>query len=561
MPTYALRPVAWFCALSCTPWVSAQTAPPTGNPLNTLPQIQTPQPVPAAPVLMPDAELQLSKRLTPKLELSTLITTQRIDIAGVQAIPFEEVAALFQPLAGKQVTLEQLALAVQQATQLYQKAGFPLSFVYLPDQNFNQGIVRVRAVEGHVQQVNIQGNVGRSEALLREVAQPIVEDRPLQGDVFTRQTLIMARMLHLQVKAQVNLPQTTDGATPLLLEVEQQPVEFNLSGDFTQSNPKAIANLTLNDALWAGSQWQFAALLENPDKERFVSAAWNQWLTAQGTTMRLSFSDFKGKDNYAFGQINDITTQRKLEWSVSHPWKLAAQTSTIVGASIYGLNYGKSYEFPNQNVSYDSQEKVRAAHAYLQWQKTGMQSSQNAKVAITQGINSLGAGQSQSAGLAANAMRFDFSRLNMDYELRWRFKSLWGAAFAVSGQASAQTLPTSERVSFGSWRFGRAYQAGEATGDRGIGTSVEVNRLIPFPNRRWVKSLEPYLLYEYAHTRFHRNTYASQTLRSSSFGVRFGDQRTYALDLSVSKPQGDKSLYNTKRSVRYSLSLTYQFDL
>ena len=507
-----------------------------------------------------EAELQLSKQLAPKLELSTIIATQRIDIAGVQAIPFEEVAALFQPLAGQQVTLEQLALAVQQATQLYQKAGFPLSFVYMPEQSFEQGIVRIRAVEGYVQQVNIQGNVGRSEALLREVAQPILEERPLQGDVFTRQTLIMARMLHLHVKAQANLPQTTDGATPLTLEVEQEPVVFNLSGDFTQSNPKAIANLTLNDALWAGSQWQFSALLQNPDKERFVSAAWNQWLTAQGTTMRLSFSDFKGKDNYAYGQLDDITTQRKLEWSVSHPWKLAANTSTIVGGSIYGLNYGRKYELFGQNLGYDSQEKVRAVQATLHWQKSGMQSSQNAKLAFTQGINGLGASQKQSA-LNNDAIHLDFSRLNVDYELRWRFKSLWGAAFAASGQASADTLPTSERVSFGSWRFGRGYLAGEASGDQGIGASIEVNRLIPLPQWRWIKSVEPYLLYEQARTRFHRNTYASQTLRSSSFGVRFGDQRTYALDLSVSKPQGDKSIYNPKRNVRYNLSLTYQFDL
>ena len=562
MPTHALRPVAWLYALSCAPVVSAQTAPPTGNPLNTLPQIQTPQPAPAAPLLMPDAELQLSKRLAPKLELSTVITTQRIDIAGVQAIPFAEVAALFQPLAGKSVTLEQLALAVQQATQLYQKAGFPLSFVYLPEQNFAQGIVQVRAVEGYVQQINIQGNVGKSEALLRAVAQPIADSRPLQGDVFTHQTLILARMLHLQVKAQANLPQTTDGVTPLLLEVEQQPVVFNLSGDFTQSNPKAIANLTLNDALWAGSQWQFAGLLENPNKERFISAAWNQWLNAHGTTMRLSFSDFKGKDNYTYSQLDDITTQRKLELSISHPWKLAAQTSTIIGASPYGLNYGKRYEFTDPSRSdVQSQEKVRALQAHMQWQKTGPQSSQNAKATLTQGINGLGAGQQQTAGLLSNTARFDFSRLNVDYELRWRFQNLWGAAFAASGQASTDTLPTSERVSFGSWRFGRGYLAGEAAGDQGVGASVELNRLIPLPNQRWIKSLEPYLLYEEARTKFHRNTFASQTLRSSSLGVRFGDQRTYALDLSVSKPHGDKSLRNPKQKVRYSLSLTYQFDL
>lgn len=371
----------------------------------------------------------------------------------------------------------------------------------------------------------------------------------------------MARMLNLQVKAQASMPQTTGGATPLVLEVERSPALFNISGDFSQSNPKAIANLTLNDPLWGGSQWQFAALLDNPHKERFVSAAWNQWLNAQGTALRLGFSDFKGKDNFQQGQLDDITTQRKLDLGVTHPWKLSAQGSTIVGANIYGLNYGKRYEFPSLNYALFSEEKVRALQAHLQWQKTDLQSSQNARLAFTQGLNALGAGSSQSPLLADNTAQFAFSRLNLNYETNWRFKNLLGGAFAFGGQASSDSLPTSERVSFGSWYFGRGYQAGEAAGDKGVGVSFEVNRIFPIKDRRWLKSIEPYVLYEQAQTWFNHDKFTRQTLRSSSIGVRFGDQRYYALDLSVSKPHGDKSLQNPEQKVRYNLSLTYQLDL
>ncbi|HEY4663608.1 MAG TPA: POTRA domain-containing protein [Comamonas sp.] len=503
----------------------------------------------------------MTKSLQPKLELSAQIATSRIDISGVHALPFADVAALFQPLSGKQVTLEQLALAVQQATQLYQKAGYPLSFVYLPEQSFDQGIVRVIAVEGHASHVQVVGDMGKSGQLLAEIAQPIVESKPLQTEVFTRQTLLMARMLNLKVGAQISPPSTTNGATPLVLNVKREPVVFNVTGEFRQDDPKAVANLTLNDPLWGGSQWQFAALLDDPEDERFVSATLHQWLNAQGTTMRLGVSDFRGQDNFAGDLLKFTTTQRKLELNVMHPLSLSATGSTTIGASFFGLNYAKQYDFPDLGLAFEDQEKVRALQAHWIWQRSSRQSEQSANVTLTQGLNALGAGAKQSPGLPANPAKFDFTRINADYDFRWRFENKLGAAFGMGGQYTADILPTSERVSFGGARFGRGYLPGEAAGDQGWGVSLELNRMFALSDSKWLKTLEPYVLYEEARTSFHSAAYTGQRLQSGTLGLRWSDQRYYALDLSVSKPFGDKSSYNPEQKLRYSLSLTYQLDL
>lgn len=562
MHIFQTRYLVWLCSLSTATFVLAQPLNPTGNPLSTLPAVTAPQPqVPSAPPPQADATLQMTKSLQPKLDLSTQIATSRIDISGVNALPFADVAALFQPLSGQIVTIEQIALAVQQATQMYQKAGFPLSFVYLPEQSFDQGIVRVIAVEGHASQVHVVGDMGKSGQLLAEITQPIVESKPLQADVFTRQTLLMARMLNLKVGAQIAPPTTTDGATPLILTVKREPVVFNLTGDFRQDDPKAVANLTLNDPLWGGSQWQFTALLDKPDEERFVSATLNQWLNANGTTLRVGASDFKGQDNFAGNALKFTTSQRKVDINVMHPLSLTATGSTTIGATLFGLNYARQYNFPEFGLTFDDEEKVRAIQAHWIWQRTGKQSAQNASVTVTQGLNALGAGPKQSPGIPANPAKFDFTRINADYDFRWRFANKFGAAFGIGGQFAADILPTSERVSFGGSRFGRAYLPGEAAGDQGWGASVELNRMFALGNSKWVKTLEPYLLYEDAKTSFHSDAYTGQRLKSGTLGLRLSDQRYYALDLSVSKPFGDKSSYNPDQKLRYTLSLTYQLDL
>ena len=69
-----------------------------------------------------------------------------------------------------------------------------------------------------------------------------------------------------------------------------------------------------------------------------------------------------------------------------------------------------------------------------------------------------------------------------------------------------------------------------------------MNRMFSFPSNRWIKTLEPYLLFEEARTWFQESAY-----------------RYYSLDLSVSKPQGDRSPQNPARKLRYGLALTYQF--
>lgn len=45
-----------------------------------------------------------------------------------------------------------------------------------------------------------------------------------------------------------------------------------------------------------------------------------------------------------------------------------------------------------------------------------------------------------------------------------------------------------------------------------------------------------------------------------SWVCAFSDNRHYALDVAMSKPLGDHSIYNPDRKMRYSLVLSYNLD-
>lgn len=561
--TVLLTPTFWLCFFSTANFVSAQaqTGAPAGNPLDTLPQMAQPLNNTWQQHLQSSGLLTMSRQLQLQQPLLREVQANSIEISGVKALPFETIAAYFTPLTGQRTTIAALANAVAMATQTYQQAGYPLSFVYLPEQSFEGGVVQVIAVEGHINGVNVTGDLGKSEKLLEDMVQPIMEEKPLTLQTFQRQTILLSRLDNLKVVSTAATPTTTDGGAPLQLIVDRNPVMLNVGADLRQGDPKAVATLTLNDPLWGGSQWQLTALLDDWNKERFVSATLNETLNASGTRLSLNVSEFKGQDNFFGNTLQDITSQRKVSLGVTHPLHLSQSSSTIIGATLFGLDYQRTYDAPTLNVALTDREKVRAIQAHWNWQKFGTQSQQSASASLTQGLNALGAVAERSTQLGTNEAKLDFTRLSLDYSVRWRAKNMWGLAFGAGGQTSRHILPTSERVSFGGTRFGRGYRSGEAAGDQGLGASFEANRMFIRPNGKWLKTIEPFVLYEHAKTWFHQSDWQGQKLQSTSVGLRLSDSKHYALDLAVSKPHGDKSPINPQQKLRYSLVLNYNFDM
>lgn len=531
----------------------------SGNPLNTLPATQDASKRPQVPV-------QIDKPQTSPQDIASVqVAVRGVNVQGSTAIPFEEVSALFTPFINGTHTVSELATAAQKVSELYQRHGYALSFAYLPAQSFAGGVVQVNVVEGFVGSLSMEGNFGRSEDSIRELAQPLLNEKPLTTKTFQHQTQLMARLPGVQISASANLPTTTDGAVPLLIKSKHKPIAVTVGGDMRSPTPRVIGTVTLNDPLWEGSQLQASAMLQNPDRERYGMVGITQQLTPEGTQARLSYSNYRSFNNPAthVSGIDELARQSKLDFNLSHPWILSGGQQLTTTAGLYAINYSK--EIADSQAYLIGEEKVRTLYAQMAWASFSPSMTRSASVLLARGVDGLGAtkdgnlyyqGQTYKQD---NPAKLDFTRLTADYSQRHRFASKMGAAFAVGGQYSGDILPVPERISFGSTRFGRGYQAGEFSGDSGLGASAEVNYQFAI-NQPWVKSAEPYLLYEWARTRYQSSNYHGNTLKSASLGLRLSDSRYYALDLAMSKPLGDRSANNPDRKLRYSLVLSYNLD-
>lgn len=550
-----LAGVSWWVATG----VVAQGVAPVGSPLDTLPR-------PVLPT-QPGTEVQIDvQRPAPPAAnvLATRLTPRKFDIEGVQSIPFSEVAALFTPLAGQSVTVGELVERSQQATALYQKQGYALSFFFVPVQDFRNGAVRIVAVEGHVQAVRIEGDPGKGEDRLREIAEQIQREKPLRTATFEHVTALLGRLPGIGIQAQIQLPTSTDGASTLVIQARHKPYDLAVGLETRKPHPRAVVTGLLNDPLLPGSQLGVSTLLSTADKDHYNAVHYEQLIGSQGLSVKGSLSRYRGNPSDPQGAQSPLqrgTDVDRAELTASLPLRLSRESSWVASGGVYGVDTRDRISNPDNGAYLVDETQVRAVFGQLSYTAQKPNDSVQVTLKLSHGLNGLGA----DAGITSNvpglsgpsAVKLAFARLQVEAAHQHRFANRFGTAVSFAMQHSPHNLPGSEKVSFGGSRFANGYGAGEAVGDSGWGLGLELNRAFALDSA-WLRQWQPYVLLEWARVYGRIATPVPADLRSVSLGVRLTNHKHYNLDLALSKPTGDTPVLDPERHWRANVTLSYQ---
>ncbi|WP_052652738.1 ShlB/FhaC/HecB family hemolysin secretion/activation protein [Pandoraea oxalativorans] len=552
-----------LCVLSLlgTQYAWADASPVRGDPMQSLPKIEAPKAAPATIHIQPPSQEDALKSL-----LARKITPQRFGIEGVKSLPFDQIAALFSPMAGKEVTIGDLVEKANQVTKMYQDAGYLLSFAFVPAQDFNDGFVRVTIVEGYISSTKISGTPGPSEQRLRDIAAHIEAERPLKRATFERYLNLLTLVPGMKIKADVQPPTQTDGATELSLDVQRQPVALGTSLSYNNPGIRGVFTVTSNALTPLGEQIQLTAIApKGHNDEEFYAASYVQPLGSNGLQARLDASHYRGQpDDQALAGLTRHLDTKRVAVSLSYPILLNNQRSLTVSGGMYGVNSRDRYEVPNSPNNINSQTNVRAGQVQLAYNEVTEKQTRSATLGVFKGFNGMGASQSyttQPAGIQQILGPYDlaFWRFNLDAKqgvvLPWEF----GVVVSAGAQYSSNTLPTSEQATFGGQRYGLGYPAGEIAADKGWGASIELNRMFR-TDFRYLKTIQPYLLLDTARVYLNAGQLFHNQLASVGLGVRVSDSKYYTLDLSVAKPMADAPTNSPNRPLRFNANWSYQFE-
>ena len=508
----------------------------------------------ATPVQVPDAGAAAAQPLL----MDTKINLQTVQIEGGTLYPLNEIAEIYKPLIGRQATLAELIEATRNITRRYQQDGYLLSYAFLPQQNFNDGVARVVLVEGYVRDIQIQGDVGRVKALLDKLAAKIQAERPLTRKTFERYTTLMTRIPGVTIQAQVPPPGTTDGATTLVAQASRKPFTSTLSTtEDNRNGTQALLGVSSNSQTAMGEQLTLSGLFPpGDDHEHYYRLDYNQFINDEGAQLALSASRYRADPGTNVVLDNGLQLKPHREndrYSIGFTLPLIAASNELLtaGSRLYAVNDKTRYNVVGFPLSVEERTDIRALAFESDWRKADARQLRILSGGVYQGVDSMGAKTNN------NAIDLDFFRLRLSGVQSDKFLDNWQGVLSAALYWSDDSLPDSERAVFGGQNFGRGYPDDQASGDKGWGVAYEVNYSF---NRdgNWVRILQPYVVLDRSRSWFNELPVRANNLSSAAIGLRFGDARYYNIALEAAKAMSDEALDTFNRKPRYSISFSYQ---
>ncbi|WP_153100597.1 ShlB/FhaC/HecB family hemolysin secretion/activation protein [Paraburkholderia hayleyella] len=553
---------AVLLAMTAASTVQAQTRPAvSGNPLDALPQLK-------APARGPNVTVQVQPQAAPLQELlARHLTPSRVQIEGVNSIPFNDVAQRFTSIVGKDITVGELIELANGVTRLYQEHGYALSFAFVPAQTFENGIVRITVVEGYVAEVTVTGKPGATEARIRSIAEHIRADRPLRRATFERYINTLGLLPGVKVAATVAPPQNTDGAATLELKVERKSFDVSAGVDFNHPGVQGLLTATENGLTSLGEQLSISALVpKGRDNQTYLAVRAAVPIGSNGLTAKIDATHYRGNpvDNPGLpSYVQRTVINDKIIGSLSYPILLSNTRSLLGTVSGYASHDEDRYQNQINGAQIGLSSQIRVLQLQTDYTSAQTGQVQRASLNLAKAFNILGASKAGSSNIPGavtiNPASLTFVRTGASFSQTNEWPLKLGTAIALTGQYSPDSLPTSEQIAFGAQRFAQGYQPGEASGDSGWAASFELNR--PFaPGFTYLRTITPYVSFDMARVYLHAGTPSPSRLASIALGFRISDAKYYNLDLSVAKPLADAPVESPSRSPRVNATFSYQLN-
>lgn len=495
---------------------------------------------------------------------------RHIKLFGGSVYPAGEIAAILRPLVGTRPTTAQLQDALNRITERYRKDGYPLCYAYSPSAPDASGTLQVYLVEGQVVRLEVEAEPPGLEAQVRDLAQVLLEEKPLRQSTFERQVALMQRIPGSTIRAQVPMPRTINGATTLRVIGERgRPLTGGASLDWREDGPRAMLNGTLRGLTRHAESLSVAALYGPGDNdEQYYALAYGQALNRDGLRLDLGAAHYASDakewaelplDASRILYVRGHQQQDRFHAGVSYPLRLSRLEELSIGSRLEYIDKTTRYDrrlFSNgygmQDVApFETGLTSPSLNLSLAWRSQSARTLTTAQAEARRGLDALGAESD------VPSYDLDYTRLHVGGRHVRQLGASWRLSVAADAYWSGDHLPDVVQASYGGFNFGRAYPDGQIKGDAGYAGEVEIRYIQPLP-WAWMNRVQPYLVADAARTRYN-GPGPDGRLASLAFGMEFGDGRHYALAVEYAHPLREIDIPGKTWNGQVNVRLSYQF--
>jgi hemolysin activation/secretion protein len=406
------------------------------------------------------------------------VAVKAIHVMGITVFSAAELEAVVNYLVGGEHTLDELNAGAARITNFYHERGYVVTRAYLPPQEIRNGEVVINVMEGHIGKQIINNQSRLSDQHVSDFLSDIKSGDVLQSAPVDRQLFLLNEMPGVGVARAVLQPGASVGTADVVFDLTSSAryvanIELDNYGNYYTGEYRLGAELVINSPLKRGDQLTLRALGSNQNLAYEYIA---YQVPVGGSGLRLGAAYFE--TSYRLHSDTDILLQQTY--------------GTADSISMFGV-----YPFvrtPVKNLSgtlvlenkklldtlvYTRDKRVQSVSFGL----NGRYQDTLGQAGITSFDLSLVIGRLRMDG---DSLTFDiprdygpdtnglFSRMSYNVNRLQRLTETDSLSAALSGQLASKNLNSSEKYSLGGVNAVRAYPQGEASGDQGWMTNLEV---------------------------------------------------------------------------------------
>lgn len=528
------------------------------------------------------------------------VTINRVEIDGSTILSAQDVEKSYAGLRGTPTTLSEVCTIRDRLIVSYRNAGYPLTRVELPEQRIGaEGVIRFKAVEAGLSNLTVVDN-GQSKPFANVVdgfagrLRANTAGKPLKWAEVERFALLMrdtpGLVARLELRpgalaptalaapapdvaagddaAPVQTQPTPQQLAPLDLFVTvEKPERFGgfislqrNSADVFGRYAGAVGGSIRGVMPWGGDELS-AVLYSTQTGRQAVGQVGYEWRHATGLTLKASAAYAETKPGRSFAPLDLKGQSTSFTVNASYPFILRSAFQ-VEGST--GIDYvdQDNFIFEDQSISND---KVRVSSTKLStlWRDVQERRAKaSAWVEYRQGLESFDASLPGDPFLSRIDADPQAALWRVRAEGEFRLRRNWpGIAVAGDAQFADDVLVSFEQYQVGNLTFGRGYDPGTITGDRGYGGRVELlgGRYQPQGyDQFWG---EPYAFYDAAHVERLSASAIEPELDVASYGggIRFRYADRMSFDIGAAQALDVPGLNQKKPGAQFLMNLTIQF--
>jgi len=453
-----------------------------------------------------------------------VLRSVRVDDAKVYSA--EELRKPFAPLIGQEIAVARVFEIANELTARYRRDGYILSQVVVPEQDLSDGNVRLVAVEGFIDAVQVRGERSTDDAVVASHVKTLQAARPLTSAVLERELLLMNDLGQSSARGTLAPSVQTPGAADLVVDLARDRAAISLGTNNRNSRSLGPRRVTLDVQYYGAlASWDHISLQGGSslnDELSYAGLGYGGLLGHSGAQWNVGVTGVRSRPGQAANLPDDSALKTESVSGVaqvSYPLLRSRSRNLYARASLTSFD-GQS-ELLLEPLSDD---RIRAVRIGLAFDAADRGNGiDTLDVEVSQGFNSFGARETGTPDKPLSRLNGEtkFTKLSVYAARLQSFGADWSGLLAITGQRAFTTLLAPELFAFGGELFGRGYDAAELVGDSGVAAKLELRYSVPIPQLAGIGT--PYAFYDWGRVERRDPINEASSAKASSWGagVRF----------------------------------------